>query len=586
MAPFHDGWIAKTTEAELTAAERAEYQRCMLTVLIACAWSLAAAAEPFQVVNVYPADGDHDVPVSASINLRFSRPVDPETLLHLTLHLVTGETPAVVPVGRATDLTQASITLAPREFLEPNATYEIRGAASLLSRGGTRLAPFRSRFTTGTERINVTHGLVFEQERFDATRSMTTVLFGPDRRLYAADAFGHLVRFDLDDQGRPRNRTVLLSDPRESRQYIDLEWDPTAAADHLVLWASFAERLAPEGERRFFTGTISRMGLGDAIKERIVVTGLPHGREKQGGFETLPHQPNGLAFKDGKLYQSVGSTSSSGGPANWGIPEQPLSACILEIDVDRIEGTLDVHPGAGYDPAGAEAPLRIYATGVRNALELAAHTNGHLYTAVNINDRRGRADGVPDHPAIPGDQNALVEQTTPDHESLYLLKRGRHYGFPNPSRGQYVLAGGNPTSGPDPFEIIDYPVDVRPDTGFDPSLMFPLWKHGGTSPNGMLEYLPNFPHPLQRALLCCFYSAGEVAVLPLGADGLPTTVAKLRGPQGKLALEGPLDITMDPATGILYVADFGKQATFGADGSLVLLRPISGDSVSGQGNSR
>ena len=47
------------------------------------------------------------------------------------------------------------------------------------------------------------------------------------------------------------------------------------------------------------------------------------------------------SFKDGKLYQSVGSTSSSGGPANWGIPEQPLSACILEIDFERIEGTPD-----------------------------------------------------------------------------------------------------------------------------------------------------------------------------------------------------------------------------------------------------
>lgn len=90
----------------------------------------------------------------------------------------------------------------------------------------------------------------------------------------------------------------------------------------------------------------------------------------------------------------------------------------------------------------------------------------------------------------------------------------------------------------------------------------------------MLECLPNFPHPLQRALICCFYSAGDIAVLPLGPDGLPTMVAKLRGPEGKLNLTGPLDITMDPATGILYVADFGKQSIFGADGSMVLLRPV------------
>jgi hypothetical protein len=58
--------------------------------------------------------------------------------------------------------------------------------------------------------------------------------------------------------------------------------------------------------------------------------------------------------------------------------------------------------------------------------------------------------------------------------------------------------------------------------------------------------------------------------------GLPTAVEKLRAPNGeKLQFNGPLDITLDPRSGILYVADFGKQSTFGADGSLSLLRPAS-----------
>lgn len=62
--------------------------------------------------------------------------------------------------------------------------------------------------------------------------------------------------------------------------------------------------------------------------------------------------------------------------------------------------------------------------------------------------------------------------------------------------------------------------------------------------------------------------------MPLGASRLPTTIAKLRRPEGKLQLQGPLDITMDPETGTLYGADFGKQSAFGADGSMVLLRPV------------
>jgi hypothetical protein len=314
--------------------------------------------------------------------------------------------------------------------------------------------------------------------------------------------------------------------------------------------------------------------LGDEIHQQIVVKGLPHGREKQGGFETLPHQPNGLVFRDGFLYQSIGSTSSSGGPANWGIPEQQLSGCIVQIDYQAIDSTLDVCPAAGYDPQNG-GPLRIFATGVRNALEIVAHSNGNLYTAVNLNDRRGPADGVPDHPGIPGDQNLLITHTTPDHESLLLLREGGHYGFPNPSRGQYVLAGGNPTAAADPFEIADYPVGTLPDPDFAADLMYPIWQYGGTSPNGMIEYLPRDEHPLRHSLICCFYSAGDIAVMPLGENGLPTAVRKLRGREDKLSFNGPLDITMDPQTGILYVADFGTQNKFGADGSLCLLRPLS-----------
>lgn len=80
-------------------------------------------------------------------------------------------------------------------------------------------------------------------------------------------------------------------------------------------------------------------------------------------------------------------------------------------------------------------------------------------------------------------------------------------------------------------------------------------------------------HPLHKYLIWCFYSTGDIAVMSLGADGLPTTVEKLRIPTGKLQISGPLDITQDIRTGNLYIADFGKQSKFGADGSLVLLRP-------------
>lgn len=335
----------------------------------------------------------------------------------------------------------------------------------------------------------------------------------------------------------------------------------------------------------YFSGKISRIEItGDRVEERIVIRGLPHGREVQGGHETLPHQPNGLLFRDGMLYQTVGSTSSTGGTDNWGIGEQPLSACIIEVDYHRIEGTLDVRPASGFDPQQPDSLVRIYASGVRNALELVEHTNGHLYTAVNMNDRQGPVNGVPDHPDIHGDQNVLVNQRTPDHEALYILERGRHYGCPNVSRGHYVLNGGNPTEGPDPYEISDYPVGTQPDEGFAPELMYPIWRWGGTSPNGMIEYLPEFAHPLKHTLINCFYSANKLAVMTLGSDGLPVHMAALEDPQGNtLIYAGPLDVTADPQTGTLYIASFGTQRLFGEDGVMFMLRPsLQGETLSAE----
>tara|TARA_R110002096_G_scaffold16106_50_gene55357 strand:+ start:14560 stop:16320 length:1761 start_codon:yes stop_codon:yes gene_type:complete len=540
--------------------------------ILAAITSLANATE---LAGCHPDNGATDVAISAALQLRFSEALDPKTLGGLTLQRVKDK--KSVPLRRSTDLTNASITLVPTEFLSPNTSYEIRGSNKVKAkRNSAGLKPFTVTFTTGEENFDPSKRLQFEPLVFDRTRSMTTISVGPDGKLYAADAFGSLVRWSLDESGKPYNREQILRDPEKSRQYIDLEWDPESTAAEPILWASFADRLTPKDDSRYyFTGKITRIELADKVTEQIVIEGLPHGREFLGGYQRPPHQPNGLLFHQGKLYQSVGSTSSSGGPANWGIEEQKLSACILEIDYQTIEKTLDVHPDTGFDPEASDSPIRIFATGVRNALEIIAHSNGRFYTAVNINDRAGPADGVPDHPGIPGNQNLLIKGNTPDHESLLILERGRHYGFPNPARGHFVLNGGNPTSKPDPFEIPEYPVGTAPDPGFAPELMFPIWQWGGTSPNGMLEYSPDFPDPLSGAIICCFYSAGDIAVMQPGADGLPVSVEKLRAPGNKkLRLEGPLDITQDPKTGCLYIANFGVQSKFGEDGTVVMLRPM------------
>ena len=64
--------------------------------------------------------------------------------------------------------------------------------------------------------------------------------------------------------------------------------------------------------------------------------------------------------------------------------------------------------------------------------------------------------------------------------------------------------------------------------------------------------------------------------MPLDKNGMPSAVEKLRSPKNKLAFMGPLDLTQDPKTGSLYVADFGTQSKFGANGSMIWLEPVLG----------
>ena len=66
------------------------------------------------------------VPVSASIHLRFSRPLDLDTLRFLTLHRDGKE----IEVDRSSDLTNASITISPNEFLPTKTAIFTNGIVS------------------------------------------------------------------------------------------------------------------------------------------------------------------------------------------------------------------------------------------------------------------------------------------------------------------------------------------------------------------------------------------------------------------------------------------------------------------------
>ncbi|MEM9642762.1 MAG: Ig-like domain-containing protein [Pseudomonadota bacterium] len=195
-----------------------------------------------------------------------------------------------------------------------------------------------------------------------------------------------------------------------------------------------------------------------------------------------------LADDGDTLYLTVGGNTNNGAPSSFFsyTAEYALSGTILEIDLAAIEAMdvkIDENGGQGgnarsyvYDlptlddpniandgiredangndvdgPWGgndglnmailpADAPLRIFADGMRNAYDLAMDDQGRLFTVDN-----GSNDGLGDDPNTEsndedGDGITGEAVNTPnnggdgDPEPLYLIEEGGYYGHPAPIR--------------------------------------------------------------------------------------------------------------------------------------------------------
>jgi glucose/arabinose dehydrogenase len=312
-------------------------------------------------------------------------------------------------------------------------------------------------------------------------------------------------------------------------------------------------------------------GRAGAAKETQYVIGLPSGW----------HPLDGGAFgPDKRLYVSVGSMNRLGhDPVR---PETPLSAAVVVADVRRPNfngGSLPLNvqttAPVNYDPSAPGAPLRVYASGFRQMYDLCWHSNGNLYGGVNQNDGTGRAD-TPAAPGVPS-----LRSVFPD-EDLVRVVEGGYYGHPNASRKQFVLLGGNPTAGPDPWEVPEYPVGVKPDPKFDPAnLIFNVRTLDGTSPDGCAEHTP--PGPLHGRLLICFYEGAHTvhtfAFNPAGTEVIDNR--PLFDEDGRpMRFAHPLDVAVHP-TGRVYVADFGDWGTFGGGGKIWVLNTTGRQATKG-----
>lgn len=535
-----------------------------------------------------------DAPVTAEVKLP-NGPLNEKTLTSSTVRLYKSNDNSVVSAVVNTSGGGDVIVLQPSQPLAANTGYRIEISQSVQDATGKPFAPFSSAFTTGTTMSEPRTAEVFEKVSLGADaagRTFTSVVIGPDHKLYAATITGEICRYAINVDGTLGAVQVINSvraaEGNVDRAVIGLTFDPAATASDLVLWITNNGGVlqnAPD-----WAGKLTRLSGPDLATVKDYVVHFPRSAKD--------HMTNSIAFNPDDydpvtgaplpgrahvLYLTQGSMSAMGAPDNaWSNrDEHLLNAAVLRVDIDALEAgplplPLDIQtevpaPAAPYDPYAPGAPVTLYATGVRNAYDILWH-DGHLFTATNSSAANGNMPSTPPDfatqpacvdrgytgPAVTG--VTTVDNAPPDY--LYRIEPGLYYGHPNPKRCEWVMNGGNPSSGVDPDEQHQYPVGTMPDvkyTGYRHALGLHF------SPDGMMIYGSDaFGGTLRDRLMIVRYSVGDdILVLTLtGGDVTDTKVLNM----GTATLSDPLDIALDAPTGNIYVTEYAGKA-------ISLLRP-------------
>lgn len=469
-----------------------------------------------------------------------------------------------------------NISFTPNNNLTPNTTYTFEVTSDVEDISGNSMQPWSSSFTTG----NCSGGpdptladFSVNKTVIDAGDDYTSLTMGPDGKLYGLTDGGLIKRWDIVRTGDPADvnsdfgtltneETINTIQTNEgNRLAIGMAFDPSSTTSNLILWVSHTtpgfSGIADWG------GKVARLSGPSLGTYQVYVENLPR--------SARDHVTNGIDFgPDGALYVLQGSNSAMGAPDNaWNNrPERLLSAACLRIDPSLITNPpLDVQTEAGgsYDPYAPNAPVKLFATGTRNPYDLVWHSNGNLYIPTNGSASGGnspasvagtlRPDGttysgqsVPAVNGHPTQPDLLFRVPAPNNGSWAY----RYYGHPNPTRGEYVLNGGNPTSGSDPLEVSGYPVGTNPDANYA-GIAFNFLN--SKSPNGVIEYQSNaFGGALQGALIVCRYSGGDdlYALVPGGSGDIINDGTL----GGSGVVSNPLDVVEDPQTGVLYVSEY------------------------------
>lgn len=517
---------------------------------------------------------------------------------------------AVIPSGAATSGGSDTINLSPTEPLDPNTLYRFELTADATDITGAHFLPYSLVFTTGAG--SGTGGPVaFDKVDSGAPKGAmyTSLVKGPDGKMYAGSITGQIYRFDIAADGALTNRQTITTVQDYSsahdtyhpglRTVIGMAFDPASTATNPILWITDNAPFLGVQDVPQFSGRLARLSGADLQTYQAVLTGLPR--------SVKDHETNSAAFgPDGALYFNQGADNAMGrADGTWrNRPETVLTAAVLRLDPSRLPAAaqlpVDVqteafdgaagdvtgsngpkkNSGPYYDPYAAGAPLTVYAMGTRNAFDLVWHSNGHLYTPTNGSAAGGNTPAVPsplpascsrrpDGGYTGGPAPAITGNPTAETDYVFDVKPGGYYGHPNPQRCEYVLAGGNPTAGTDPFEVPSYPVGTAPDPRLNLADVYDAGLHA--SANGAIEYKGGaFGGALNGKLLYVRYSSGQDLV---SFDVNRTTGRLSNRTSIVTGLAQPLDVAEDDASGNLYVTQLTDN---GANTSIVLLKPQGG----------
>ncbi len=589
QSPLRSAFFASNGRASLVAFDKADnhqftvaYDRFEITGTV----PTTTSGHP-TVTATRPANGATNVSRDAFVAVDVRLPnvgqgIDQATLNSSTVALYRASDSTLVSAHLNTSGGGDAIVLQPIGMLDANTNYTFKVTAGVTDTSGASFVPFQMSFTTGTAGSTTDPSIAFDKMPQAAAtgQSFTCLTVGPDGKLYASTFDGKIIRYVIGADGSLSSpQTITTMQTSGPRTITGITFDRTASG--LVLWVSNSQYAFENATD--WTGKITRLTGANLETAQDYVVGLPRSVR-----DHMTNQP--VLGPDGKLYFPQGSNSAMGAPDNaWGMrKEHLLNGAVLQLDINALQNdvalgkrtlplNVQTEEGGTYNPFAADARLRIYASGVRNAFDLIWASNGSLYAPTNGSAAGGNTPGYPNAvggtridqstrgPYTGGNVAALTNVSQTQDDFLFRVVQGGYYGHPNALRAEYVLNGGNPTTGADPNQVDAYPVGTKPDRNYR-GAVFDFGKN--YSPDGSIQYKGDaFGGKLNGKLLITRYSGGDdVIALTLDAGG--NVSAAETGIAGFDGFSDPVDITEDERSGFLYVAEFGGQ-------QVTLLKPIA-----------